>query len=312
MTENFVTIFNRDFLPQGLNLYDSLKKNSKDFFLWVLCVDKETEVILKKLNKTNLKIISVNDYENDVLSNIKQNRTISEYCWTLTPLAPKIVFKKSVNLQRVTYVDADMFFFNSSDIVFKEFEDSKKSIMITEHDFDQDHYHKEKKSGKYIVQFLIFNKDNSENVINWWEKKCIESCSAEKTSSSLIGDQGYLNDWHIRFNNQVHVLKNNNAFRSTWSAKKLEKDKLIAWHFHGLRVINNKMILMHTEKVLSEKIINEIYIPYLQNLKKNLDELNIKINQLKSSKNIIMKILSNINFFLIEKKIIKNKRYFIF
>ena len=119
MTENFVTIFNRDFLPQGLNLYDSLKKNSKDFFLWVLCVDKETEVILKKLNKTNLKIISVNDYENDVLSNIKQNRTISEYCWTLTPLAPKIVFKKSVNLQRVTYVDADMFFFNSSDIVFK-------------------------------------------------------------------------------------------------------------------------------------------------------------------------------------------------
>ena len=47
---------------------------------------------------------------------------------------------------------------------------------------------------------------------------------------------------------------------------------------------------MHTGKVLSEKIINEIYIPYLQNLKKNLDELNIKINQLKSSKNIIMKI----------------------
>ena len=59
---------------------------------------------------------------------------------------------------------------------------------------------------------------------------------------------------------------------------------------------------MHTEKVLSEKIINEIYIPYLQNLKKNLDELNIKINQLKSSKNIIMKILSNINFFFNRKK----------
>ena len=78
MTENFVTIFNRDFLPQGLNLYDSLKKNSKDFFLWVLCVDKETEVILKKLNKTNLKIISVNDYENDVLE-IKQIMMIVIY-----------------------------------------------------------------------------------------------------------------------------------------------------------------------------------------------------------------------------------------
>lgn len=312
MTENFVTIFNKDFLPQGLNLYDSLNENSKNFFLWVLCVDKETEIVLKSLNKSNLKVISIDDYENDLLRNIKRNRTIAEYCWTLTPLAPKIVFKKDENVQRVTYIDADMFFFNSTKIVFEEFENSKKSIMITEHDFDEDHYHKEKKSGKYIVQFIIFKKKTSENVRYWWEKKCIASCSSEKTSSSVIGDQGYLNDWHVIFENDVHVLKNNNAFRSTWSSKKLEIDKLVGWHFHGLRIINKQIVLMHTEKNLSEEIINKIYIPYIKNLKKNLDQIIIQINQFKSNKNLILRTLININLFLIEKKIIKNKRYFIF
>ena len=61
---------------------------------------------------------------------------------TLTPLAPKIVLKKSVNLQRVRKL-MWLCFFLIHDIVFKEFEDSK-SYYDTEHDFDQDHYHKEK------------------------------------------------------------------------------------------------------------------------------------------------------------------------
>jgi hypothetical protein len=69
---------------------------------------------------------------------------------------------------------------------------------------------------------------------------------------------------------------------------------------------------MHTEKNLSEEIINKIYIPYIKNLKKNLDQIIIQINQFKSNKNLILRTLININLFLIEKKIIKNKRYFIF
>ncbi len=310
MTENFVTIFDKNFLPQGLTLYDSLEKNLKNFNLWVLCIDSETEMFLRGKNKKFIKIISIDDYENDILKKLKKERTIAEYCWTLTPIAPKIVFEQDKHIKRVTYVDADMFFFNKPDIIYKEFENSKKSVLITEHDFDDEHAYKEKTSGRYIVQFIIFQRDISEPVRDWWEKRCIEKCSSDP--GDILGDQAYLSDWHVRFKNYVHILQNNDVFRSTWSLNKLKMPKLIAWHFHGLRIINKNLILMHVEKFISKNVIIQIYKPYLENLEKNTNEINFKINQFNYKKNYFMNILYKINLFLIEKKIIKNKRYYQF
>ena len=155
MTEHFVTLFDKNFLPLGLNLYDSLEKNLSDFKLWVLCVDKETELNLKKINKPSLQTISIEEYETDVLKSVKKKRSIGEYCWTLTPLAPKKVFDIDKSIKRVTYLDADMFFFNNIDLILQEFDKSGKSILITEHDFDLDHAYKEKISGKYDVIISI-------------------------------------------------------------------------------------------------------------------------------------------------------------
>ena len=311
MIENFVTIFDKNFLPQGLALHDSLEKNLNKFNLWVLCIDLETENVLKRINKKYIKIISIKDYENDILKKLKKERTIAEYCWTLTPIAPKIVFKQSEEIHTVTYLDADMFFFKNPKEVFNEFFNSKKSILITEHDFDEDHIYKEKTSGKYIVQFIIFKRNKSEKIRNWWEKKCLEKCSSDP-NEVMVGDQVYLNDWDTRFKDEVHVLKNNELFRSTWNSKKLKFSKLIAWHFHGLRIINKKLVLMHTEKNLSEEILLQIYIPYLKILEKNLKIIDTQISQLKFKNSIFMKFLLKLNLIFIEKKLIKNKKYFIF
>ena len=311
MIENFVTIFDKNFLPQGLTLYDSLEKNLTNFNLWVLCIDSETKKILKKINKKNIKIISIEDYENDTLKKLKKIRTMAEYCWTLTPIAPKIVFEQNEEIQRVTYLDADMFFFKKPEEVFNEFFESKKSILITEHDFDDDHIFKEKTSGKYIVQFIIFERNKSEKIRDWWEKKCIEKCSSD-SNELLVGDQAYINDWDTRFKDEVHILKNNELFRSTWNSKKLKLPKLIAWHFHGLRIINKNLVLMHAEKNLSEDVLFQIYIPYLKILEKNLKIINIQICQMNNKNSILMKFLLRLNLFLIEKKLIKNKRYFTF
>ena len=311
MIENFVTIFDKNFIPQGLTLYDSLVRNIERFNLWVLCIDLDTEIFLKKINKKFIKVISIKDYEDEILKKLKKERSTAEYCWTLTPIAPKIVFKQNDQIKRVTYLDADMFFVNKLDEIFYEFEDSKKSILITEHDFDEDHAYKEKISGKYIVQFIIFQRNKSEMVRKWWEAKCIEKCSSDQINT-IVGDQGYLNDWQSRFKDDVHILQNNDVFRSTWSSKKLKLTKLIAWHFHGLRIINKNLVLMHTEKYISNNIISEVYRPYLKNLEKNINKMSFEINQFNIKKNLIIKILLKLNLILIEKKIIKNKRYFLF
>ena len=121
-----------------------------------------------------------------------------------------------------------------------------------------------------------------------------------------------LNDWHIRFENEVHVLRNNDAFRSTWNYKKLNIIKLLAWHFHGLKIINKKLVQLHSEKIMPENIISEIYMPYLKILEKNVKTLNFNVYQRNNNKNILLKFLTNLNLYLVEKKLIKNPRYFIF
>ena len=42
MPENFVTLFNSAFLPQGLALHSSMQACIKDYRLWILCVDENT------------------------------------------------------------------------------------------------------------------------------------------------------------------------------------------------------------------------------------------------------------------------------
>ena len=200
----------------------------------------------------------------------------------------------------------------SSAVFFEEWQKSQAEIMEKMmQPWLNNPLFKEKTSGKYIVQFIIFERNKSEKIRDWWEKKCIEKCS-NSSNETLVGDQAYLNDWDTRFKDEVHILKNNDLFRSTWNSKKLKLPKLIAWHFHGLRIINKKLVLMHTEKNLSENILSEIYLPYLKILEKNLKIINIQICQMNNKNSILMKFLLRLNLFLIEKKLIKNKRYFKF
>ena len=126
-----------------------------------------------------------------------------------------------------------------------------------------------------------------------------------------MGDQKYLNDWHIKFKDEVHVLKKNYLFRSTWSYKKFNNDKISAWHFHGLKIIDKNLVYLAYIKNLPEEIFLNVYSPYLKNLQKNLDLINIKIDQKPQIKNLIKFLLYEIYYQAIKIKIIKNKKYFI-
>ena len=65
MSENFITLFNYNYLPQGLSLYYSLKKNLPEANIWVVCMDKKVEADLKKRNLPDLNIIPLKKIENN-------------------------------------------------------------------------------------------------------------------------------------------------------------------------------------------------------------------------------------------------------
>src|SRR5262245_16846177 len=195
--EHYVTLFDGNFLPQGLALFESLKRHAGDHVLWVLCLDDRTQKTLEDLLNPNLRTIPLAEVETRDLLAVKPGRNFAEYSWTLTPFTPRFVFERDASVTRVTYLDADLFLLKSPRPIFEEFDASGKSVLITEHAYDVE-YDQSATSGRFCVQFMTFVRDSSEPVRSWWAERCLEWCFA-RSEDGKFGDQKYLDDWTDRF-----------------------------------------------------------------------------------------------------------------
>jgi hypothetical protein len=262
---HYVTLFDSNFLPQGLALYESLLCHASPFTLWVLCMDERAKQVLERLSRPGIKLVSVSEIETQQLLEIKKQRSRVEYCWTLTPLTPKVVFDRDPSVDRVTYLDADMYFLKSPEPVHQEFRSSEKSVLITEHAYDAEN-DRTVTSGQYCVQFMTFVRDKSETVRRWWEARCLEWCYMTR-SKGRYGDQKYLDDWPSRFSQDVHVLRQLHAFLGPWNAKRFHYSEGIAWHFHGLRLLKGGKVQLHPRYSLPREVDAAIYLPYVEVLR---------------------------------------------
>lgn len=236
--EHYVTLFDSLFLPQGLALHLSMERHVKDYKLWILCVDDQTHLILKKLKLVNVELLQLTQLETPELLSIKPTRTKGEYCWTLTPFSLRFVFEADPSVRRVTYLDADLWFRKSPAPIFKELEQSGKHVLITDHAYSPE-YDQSETSGQYCVQFMTFMRDGGEEVRKWWEERCLEWCYA-RFEDGKFGDQKYLDDWPTRFETRVHVLANKELTLAPWNALRFPYGNAITWHFQGLRLIPQK------------------------------------------------------------------------
>lgn len=232
--EHYVTLFDSLFLPQGLALHASMVRNLKGFKLWVLCVDDNSHDVLTKLALPNVQLLKLSGLETPELLAVKPGRTKGEYCWTLTPFAPRFVFDADAEVGRVTYIDADLWFHKDPLAIFSAFTKSEKHVLITEHAYapEQDH---SATSGTYCVQFMTFSRNGGEAVRKWWEEKCLEWCFA-RFEDGRFGDQKYLDDWPDRFPEAVHVLENKELLLAPWNATRFPYSSAVAWHFHSFRI----------------------------------------------------------------------------
>jgi len=284
MIYNFCTLFDSNYLSRGIALYRSLEQYCENFHLYIFAFDSISYRILKKLNLQKATIISLAEFEDEKLIEVKPTRTIAEYCWTSTSSTILYVLE-NFNVDNCTYVDADVYFYSSPKPIFDEL--GNKSILITEHRYSPQ-YNKELKAGKYCVQFVTFKKDdNGLKALKWWRDRCIEWCYA-RYEDGKFGDQLYLNDWTERFEG-VHVMKHLGGGLAAWNVQQYEftkiDDKLfgkeistgnefevIFYHFHYLKFLQNGKIELGRRK-LSENVINIFYKNYIKELEKISNEI---------------------------------------
>ena len=263
---NYCTLFDSNYLTRGLAMYETLKKHSDDFHLYIFAFDDRSCDLLKKLDLDSVTVISLQEFEDEELLKLKDARSAGEYCWTCTPSIIKYSIE-TYSLNSCTYLDADLYFFSDPSVLIEEMGD--KSVLITEHRYTPE-YDQSESSGIYCVQFMTFKNDaNGMKALNWWRDSCNTWCYA-RHEDGKFGDQKYLDDWTTRFEG-IHVLENLGGGVAPWNLQQYdlndENFKLIFYHFHNYKLLENDKIELGTYK-LDKNNIEILYVPYTKHLEK--------------------------------------------
>ena len=242
----------------------------REYVLWILCVDDETYEVLVRLDLPNVRRLKLSDLETPELLDVKSGRTIGEYCWSLTPFAPRFVFEADPTAERVTYIDADLWFRKHPKKLFDELDASGKHVLITDHAYAPEH-DQSATSGQFCVQFMTFTRDGGETVRKWWEERCVEWCFA-RFEDGKFGDQKYLDDWPERFGDVVHVLRDKELALAPWNASRFPYGNAVFYHFHGLRLISENKIEIGNY-FLPNALRRDVYQAYYEDMRKALEQL---------------------------------------
>lgn len=287
---NFCTLFDTKYLTRGLALYESLYDNIDNFHLYIFAFDDHCYKKLKELSLKKVTIISLDEFEDEELLKVKDKRTNGEYCWTCTPSTILYVLK-NFNIGVCTYLDADLYFFNSPEQLLNELRDN--SVIITEHRYT-DKYNQLETSGRYCVQFMTFKNDkNGLVILNWWREACIDWCYA-RVEDGKFGDQKYLDSWVEEFSGvhelvhlgggvapwnvqQYDIKKQNNIMRITEKKCKKSYD-LIFYHFHALMFFNKDVVHLSYYEI-SDNVRDLIYKEYIKKIEYIIEKYNLDLSE---------------------------------
>lgn len=277
---NFCTLFDSFYLTRGIAMYQSLEQTCDSFHLYIFTFDDTSYEVLKKLNFKHATIISLKEFEDENLLEVKPGRTKAEYCWTCTSSTILYVIN-NYNVPSCTYIDADLFFYQNPKVLFDEMGD--KSVLITEHRYPPN-FNRDDTSGIYCVQFItFFNNEDGLTALKWWRERCIEWCY-DRYEDGKFGDQRYLDDWTTRFKG-VHVLEHLGGGLASWNVEQWplvsKKDNIITfkdkatnstfeaifYHFHHVRFYQNDLVDLGWRHP-TMPVVQNLYAPYIVQLQK--------------------------------------------
>lgn len=225
----FVTYFDKAFYSRGLEMIKSIK-SSCDYEIMMLALDKQTELDLKKENIPNLTIFNLDDVHKKNLSIIKDKSIF----FTLTADFCAFCMNARKSFKSMLYIDADIKFYQSIDLIFDEVGES--SVAFTRHRHPKILSKRYEKYGKYNVGINYFKNDKEgNNAIKLWQQRCIEALN-DKTNQrlSFFSDQVLVDDFDIIFK-EFHTIEHIGINTAPWNVinYKISKDTCGQWLVDG-------------------------------------------------------------------------------
>ncbi len=279
MMRHYATLCDATYLPRALVLYRSLlQHSSKDFTLYVLPMDEESERMLTAMALPQLEVIRRKPFEALMqMETIKANRSFTEYCWTCgSNFAYYLLLRANLDLPAITYLDADMMFFGDPEIVFQE--TGHRSIAIIPHRLIPSKKYLEV-NGLYNVSWVTFrNTEHGRECLATWAEQCRAWCY-NRNEGDRFGDQLYLNDWPRKYGDDLRVIEHIGAGLAPWNLANYglqQKDvlfvspdghrsekRVIFFHYHEFDDHEDGTFRL-TNYDLRPEDVALIYAPYLE------------------------------------------------
>ena len=276
MIRYFCTYFDRYYVTLGLALYESLRRFCPQFRLWVLCLDEETFELLSELKLAQVRLVKLQEFEawdKDLLV-AKANRNRLEYYFTCTPILPGFVLQDAPEVEMVTYLDADLWFFANPEGIYEEI--GTHSIAIVGHRYASGALFLEEPAGVYNVSWVSFRRDaEAMACLARWRQQCLEWCY-NRSEQGRNADQKYLDEWPNKYPN-LKVIEQIGAGAAPWNIQQyristkgeqifLDDQPLYFYHFHGVKQVVPRVydpVLSHFKACLSPLLKELIYKSYL-------------------------------------------------
>lgn len=243
----FCTLFDSNYLIKGVVMLRALKQHCPDAHAYVLCMDSLTREILEQLGLPHVTCLSLSEVEDEALLAVKPTRSMAEYCWTLSPCLPWYLLQHNPDIDAITYLDADLYFYSPLQPLFDEIADA--SIVIIEHRFPPVLQHLEV-NGRFCVEWVGFRRDKQGLAcLTRWREQCIEWCF-HRLEQDRMADQKYLDQWPDKYSG-LHILQHSGAGIAPWNYSKyrfgldsqgaiiVDGAPLIFYHFHQFQLLSN-------------------------------------------------------------------------
>lgn len=279
---NFCTLFDSNYISKGLALYHSLEACCGDFTLYVMAMDSACAETLFRLRLPNIVVDNLEDNMSEELLEAKNNRSRAEFCWTCGSYSTDYFIGK-YDLPEITYLDSDLMFFNSPEVIFDELRAKNASVGLSPHFIPYN------ASGKYCVQFCYFKNDEyGRNALQWWKNECLKWCYSQMEDGKY-GDQKYLDYMPAMFPN-VCDIENRGAGMAYWNEFSYRytpdglvfEDKLfpyVFFHYSGFRLeAKDRSLLVEECYPVCRQLREYLVQPYIDLIKRvYIEDLGVKI-----------------------------------
>lgn len=293
----FATLLDQNYIPRADVMIESLVESMGTKFskIFVLCLDQNvTKYFQNNRFVETIPLFKLEGFFPELVL-AKSNRSFVEYIFTLSPFLPFYILKNYPLLKRVTSLDSDLYFFSSPSNILESLGDNK--IGITAHNFPDELKHLDK-FGKYNVSFQSFpNTEVGIKCLRDWADDCIRFCGDFLDDKGRFADQKYLDIWQDRYGLVVAFPSaeiglapwNVHSFHLDFQAPNLilNGEKVIFYHFQGLRIKSNNRFLLGLTNYLGDKRPSKntlaIYKLYITKLLKKSKATDGRIKRLQTT-----------------------------